>query len=445
MESQKEPMEQNDIPEAEEEYSFMQETIKEETGRKRKAFLLILKYAVTGLAFGAAACLGFYTLKPWAQERFPEDPEEITIPSEEDDQGKELSGEQPEEPAQEDNAGRTEQEDVGEEAPEEAPALTMENYQELNRAWYDIALQVNKSVAEIVSGPEGSWQSDAFDAGGRNAGVIVADNGQSLLIFGKSTGLADMENLTVTFADDKTYPAELKRKDENLGVAVFAVDKEKIQDSTWEQIQIAPLGSSTNTARGEGVMALGRPFGYSGGLGYGIVSSTRHFVNRADGDYRVLCTDIAGAAGGTGVLANTRGEIIGLIDSHISEGGSANLTMAYGISDIKTVIEMLSNGNAVPYMGILGTTVTEQMAKSGGMPEGVYVREVAADSPAMNAGIQSGDIITSVGGHQIETLSAYHKELMDRRPGAGVLVSGQRQGADGYVEIKFDVTVGSRE
>ena len=89
--------------------------------------------------------------------------------------------------------------------------------------------------------------------------------------------------------------------------------------------------------------------------------------------------------------------------------------------------------------------VTENIAQEQGLPEGIYVKEVEADSPAMQAGIQSGDVITKIGKTTVTTLSGYRKSLLDCTSGQPLKVNGQRQGASGYVEISFDVTVGSKE
>ena len=99
----------------------------------------------------------------------------------------------------------------------------------------------------------------------------------------------------------------------------------------------------------------------------------------------------------------------------------------------------------MPYIGIQGVTVTEELTDSQGIPAGVYVQEVSADSPAMAAGIQSGDVITEVDGTSVTTLSGYNNALMQQETGNEIRIRGQRQGTGGYVDITFRVTVGSKE
>ncbi len=147
----------------------------------------------------------------------------------------------------------------------------------------------------------------------------------------------------------------------------------------------------------------------------------------------------------SGIIVNTSGEVVGVIGRPTEGRGEAGLVEAYGISDIKEIIEFLSNDQSVPYIGILGSDVTEEL-ESQGIPTGVYVNEVEADSPAMEAGIQSGDIITQVNGGEVATFQAYHSVLMQKQAGSTLRITCWRQGTGGeYVEINFSVTVGTKE
>lgn len=405
-------------------FSFLQETIKDEADTKEKVRNLILKYIGLGLVFGLAASLSFYALKPWVENKFQSNPKKVTIPVEKEDK---------------------EQEDT-EEKEASMPVMTVDSYREMNQALYGVANEANKSMVEITAaGDDKNWQDAAYDKEESVAGIIVADNGPEFLILAKSTIVKNTEKLTATFADGRTYPTTLKRRDETTGMAVFSVARSGMQESTFGQIKVATLGSSNAVGKGDVMIALGKPFGYSGGMGFGIVSSVKNVVNQVDGDYGLICTDIAGTAKGTGVLVNMSGEVIGMVDQSISSGDSMNLVTAYGISDLKRAIEFLSNGEAVPYVGMKGVTVTEEIASTQGIPRGLFVQEVSADSPAMAAGIQSGDIITNFDGTAITTVSVYQNELMTQSAERKVKIKAQRQGVGGYVDIEFNVTIGSKE
>ena len=157
----------------------------------------------------------------------------------------------------------------------------------------------------------------------------------------------------------------------------------------------------------------------------------------------MICTDIASADDGSGIIINVKGEVVGIIDQSVSGESSMNLVTAYGITDLKDIIEQLSNGQAIPYIGVYGVDVTADI-EAQGIPKGVYVNEVETDSPAMAAGIQIGDIITELNGKSVETVAAYHSALMNLKSGERVKLSGKRQGNNGYVDVDFTVTTGEK-
>ncbi len=418
-------MEQKPREETEEgypEYSFIQETIKKEKGAVRKG---LFRMAGFGLVFGVSACVSFSALKPAMDSIFKENPEKVTIPAEE-------------EPT----------EDIPEETePEEVVQQTLDadSYRQMQRSLTSIAVKANRSVVEVVGVEETlDWMAETSDYKTSVSGVIVADNGRELLILGKSSVVKGAQKLLVIFNDGSSCPAVLKKSDGNLGLGIFAVNRSEIKDATWAQIETAVLGSSNAVSKGDVAIVIGKPFGYAGAMGFGSIASGKNTLDLADGQYRLINTDIAGSKNGSGFIVNLQGEVIALIDQGTAEEGSTELVTGYGITDIKTVIEQLSNGKGVPYIGIYGVDVTEEIEEQG-IPKGLYVKNVDADSPAMAAGIQSGDVIMSVGDINVQTYTAYHQALTASSVGSEVKITGQRQGGDGYVDIEFNVTIGSKE
>ena len=105
----------------------------------------------------------------------------------------------------------------------------------------------------------------------------------------------------------------------------------------------------------------------------------------------------------------------------------------------------MSNAKEVPYIGIVGTLVTEEISAAQNIPKGFCVTEVETDSPAMKAGIQNGDIITHIDKKKIESVVGYHSTMITQDVGTEVTLTGQRRGAEEYVEIEFTVTIGIKE
>lgn len=424
MESSKDPKEYGkEKQENQEEYAFLQETIKREpvTGKMIASYLG--RIAVYGVIFGIMACIGFFALKPWAEETFQKNPEKVTIPKDEEE---ELESEEEKEVV--------------------IPEFTVESMEQMQNALYEVAREAGHSVVEIkgIHGDEG-WIRENFDTVNSVSGIVIADTGVQLLILADGSIVEGSENFTVTFDENNIYDVQLQKQDKNLGIAIFGIHKSAMKSGTLNYVKPIVLGNSNLTRRGELVIALGKPFGYAGGYGYGSVSSVQKQISPADGDYGLILTDIPGDENGTGVLLNTSGEMIGLIQNRITSGEHVQVTNALAISDLKAIIELLSNNKSVPYIGIYGTDLTETIEKEQGIPRGVYVRTVEAESPAMAAGIQSGDVITSIGKDEITTLNAYQNSVIQYKTGEVVILHGKRKGNDGYVEIDFKVTIGSRE
>jgi len=405
------------------EYSFLQETIKRDRRGERKGFF---RMAGLGLIFGVFACFSFSAMKPAMDNIFQDDPQKVTIPPEEETKEEEEPEPQP-----------------AEEAVQQP--LDADSYRQMQQSLTSIGVKANRSVVEIVGvSQEQDWTEESKDYKNSVSGLIVADNGRELLILGKSSAAKEAKELKIVFNNGQAYPAVLKMSDGNLGFAVYAVNRSDIPDATWAQIDTAVLGSSNAVSKGDVAIVLGKPFGYAGAMGFGSIASGKNMLDLADGQCRLINTDIAGSKNGSGFIVNLKGEIIALIDQSAAEEGSTELIIGYGITDVKDVIEHLSNGQGVPYVGIWGVDVTEEIEEQG-IPKGLYVKNVDADSPAMAAGIQNGDVITSVDDVEITSYGIYHATLMEKAVGSEIVVKGQRQGADGYVDIDFAVTVGSKE
>ena len=424
MKDEKEPLEQKQNSE-EEEYSFLQEIIKDEAGDQAKWKHDVLRRIQLGLIFGLVACFTFFACKPWVEKRFEEDPTEVTIPQDEQ---------------QEEDQTQQEEEQVQ----EQKTVLTTETYQEMLNNLKQVSGEVRKSVVEIQGAvTEEEFSKDQEDKEKSISGMIVADNGQELLILAGEIPVKDAKIIRVTFSGDSQCDAILKSRDAGLGLCVYAVQRKNIADDVWAQIETATLGGSKVVSEGDTVIAVGKLYGCDTIAGYG--ESGENYLDKADGQYQPIYTDVAGDISGSGVLVNIRGEVIGIINTSVRSDDQTNKISGYGISDIKDVIELLSNGKNVPYLGVSGVEVSSEM-QGQGIPQGVYVKEVDAGSPAMAAGIQSGDIITNIADADIINLLGYHNTLMKQNVGDKILVRGKRQGTGGeYVDIDFGVTVGYKQ
>lgn len=404
-----------------EEYPFLKETFKDEQITGKAVWRSGLRMVGKGLIFGLAACIAFYAVKPWMDTWFAEDEEMITIPKDE------LEGLE----TQETEA-------------EEPVTLTVENYREMNKALFEVASKSRACVVEIsMSDESADWTAGEQDTV-KVSGIIIWDGGSEVMILAPIGDLPHSGNFKVKFSNGTDYSAVCKWKDENIGFGIFTIPKSNISKATLNRLQVATWGNSYILGKGDPVISLGMQFGYSDGMGYGVISSTENKVTIADYQYGILTTDIAAASGSSGILFNVDGEVVGIVDQKSTDTVNANLVSAYAISEIKEAIELLSNGKAIPYLGIIGVEVPQNISEEEGIPMGLYVREVEPDSPAMQAGIQSGDIVVALDKTEIETQRAYSDALMDFSEGDSITIAVKRQGAAEYEDIKFNAIVGRK-
>lgn len=417
---QQEESEMNETPE----YSFLQEVIKDEVGGTGKRKKRILRKIGVGIFIGLVACFTFSVFKPWVESRISGNPDEVTIPrdtkqtaeNEADRSGKDGNGQK------------------------------KDNYSKSVKSLSDVAKKGKRSVVSLLVLTGATIGNKEFVSESQSAsGVLIADNGQELLILGPTMEVGETQQIQATFCDGKKYQVTEKKSDANLELTIYAVKESQLEEKTAKSIRLAALGSSYEVKKGDTTVLLGMLFGQGDAVGYGVLRSSTEKAERADGTYHILGAELAGFTGGSGIMFNRQGEVIGIICDAAGEDAKEELMHAYAISDIKDVMQFLANGESVPYIGIHATDVSENIAEDRRIPRGIYVDKVEADSPAMRAGIQSGDVLTAIGGTDIENFEQYHELLMEEKEGTHLLIKGYRRGAkDQYVAVHFNATVGNK-
>ena len=238
----------------------------------------------------------------------------------------------------------------------------------------------------------------------------------------------------------------MKKSDPNTGLEIVGVPLDTLSDNTADDIQMAKLGnSSSKSLVGTPVIAIGSPLGIDGSEAYGLITSTSTEEQMTDMNAHLLTTDIYGSRSASGVIINYSGSVLGIITDAYSSDDTANIIMTYSISDVKDLIERLANGQDKAYLGIYGTDVTDDANEQLGIPMGMYVTKTDVGSPAMEAGIQSGDVITKFGTSDITGYSDYSDALSKSQPEDDTVVTVQRYAKGEYTEMTFDVTLGKLE
>lgn len=423
--------------------SFMHETIKEKPVNRKKLFRRTLITAFSALVFGVVACFTFLILEPVISNRlYPEEITKVKFPEDEEEK-------LPEEMLTEDILQEELQADILQQveeltAQETDSMLTIDAYEQIYKSMYNVSKEASKfmvTVKGMVS--EVDWLQDTFEKEDVVSGVIVADNGLEYLILADITGLQDSETYSVSFANGKTAEAVLKEKHKPTGIGIFAVKHTTFTEKESENIEIAVLGSSNGgTFVGKPVMAVGRPTGQKDSLLYGMVSAKSDTLNLTDSVYQLIDTDMGAQPNASGVLINFQKEVIGIITKDANEKKNNSCLRAVGISDLKLVIEKLSNGEKIPYSGIRGKDVTKEAHDEMGVPFGAYVTEAEMGSPAMEAGILNGDIITQIDTTPINSFKDYKLTILTREPGDSVTLYVKRFAGNEYTDMHVKITLG---
>ena len=448
---------------------FMIEKIKTRPINRRKLIRRTIITAAMAVIFGLIACFTFLVLEPvisnwlYPEEEpqaplvtFPEDQEEM---SPEDMLAENIPTASPIPPEILDELS------LGEEQIQEileGVDLGVENYSQLYSAMRDLIYKdyINEdgsgyraalnqymvTIRGITSNID--WFDNVQESSNQTSGLIIADNGIELLILVDYASLQNAESLVLDLSHGLyQIEAELKGVDEDTNLAVVAVEINNLP-AEWMEIgglTVATLGSSNgNNLEGTPIIAMGSPMGISNSIGYGIITSADMWLTRSDRNYRMLLTNIYGSKEAEGVLFNLKGQVMGIITKNVTGNDTDNLICAYGITEIKRIVEKLSNQQEFAFLGIKGTDVTLRAHMDYGVPYGAYVTEVEMDSPAMLAGIQAGDVVTTMDGNTVSSFSNYCTQLIRMEPEQNVELTVKRQAQDEYREMIFNIVLETR-
>ena len=220
-----------------------------------------------------------------------------------------------------------------------------------------------------------------------------------------------------------------------------------------DAIKIAEIGDSDDLVVGQQVVAIGNALGYGQSVTTGIVSALNRTIQIEGNEQTLIQTDAAINPGNSGgALLDMQGRVIGINSAKASANGVEGMGYAIPISTAKPILEDLMNKKIrtetvseedSAYIGITGQAVSNEMSELYGIPEGIYVTDVSEGSPAEDAGLKKGDIITKFDGSSVTSMSGLKETLAYYAAGEEVPVSISRQSGDGYEEQKVTLTLGA--
>lgn len=267
--------------------------------------------------------------------------------------------------------------------------------------------RVSKSVVNIASVRMMQDQLfRVFPVQGVGSGIVIDARGHILT---NNHVIDGTDRLRVTFGDSKQVNAKVVGKDEETDLAVVRAE---LDTNSNDEITLQPanFGNSEELKVGQIVMALGNPFGLTGGptVTAGIISSLNRNVQFDNGILELVQTDAAINPGNSGgPLINTNGEVVAINTAKIPYG--QGIGFAVPINTVKSVLtDLVENGHVTrPWIGISTVKLDPRIASFYRLPlvHGALIVNVEPYSPADNAGLRRGDIIEEINGNKIENPS----------------------------------------
>lgn len=311
------------------------------------------------------------------------------------------------------------------------------------------------SITEYYTVSTTYWgQTYTQNGEGSGSGIIIGETDDEYIIVTNNHVVADADDLEITFIDDAKAPAYLKGLDARTDVAVIAVMKDDLEDSTKDSIKIAELGDSNSLVLGQNVIAIGNALGYGQSVTTGIVSALNREITTSDGNTQsYIQTDAAINPGNSGgALLNMAGQVIGINSNKMGGTSVEGMGYAIPITAVRDTIEEFMGRDTlvevdeddIGFIGIYMQEVTEEVSDYYGIPVGIYVSKVVEDTGADDAGIKAGDVIVEVNGGSVRTVDSLQKLMKYYAVGDTVEITYMRNEDGEYTEHTVNVTLGEK-
>lgn len=295
-----------------------------------------------------------------------------------------------------------------------------------------IRMNEDAVVEIVVSGTSQNMWGQLQLTQGAGSGVIVKEDGYIATNYHVIQGATKVE---VTLHNGDSYSARIVGSDAENDIAVVKIDA--------KDLTTAKIGDSSTVSVGDLAVAIGNPLGQLGGTATsGIISALDRTLNVEGTTLTLLQTDAAINGGNSGGgLFNSRGELIGIVESKASAVGVEGLAFALPINNVSGIInDLIKNGGntqaakSTPAVGIIISDVSEENAQYYGLESaGVYIAQVTGEN-AQKAGFQEEDRIVSFNDKKISESSEFISLVRKCKVGDTVTIVVSRKGQE--IEIK---------
>src|SRR5262245_48904475 len=238
-------------------------------------------------------------------------------------------------------------------------------------------------------------------------------------------------SIHVTLSDEREFDAKLVGADADADIAILRVQ-------AGGPLPSIPLGSSADLMIGESVIAIGNPFGLSHTVTTGVVSAVGRSLRDEDRTYTdFIQTDASINPGNSGgPLLNIKGELVGI--NTAIYGKAQGIGFAIPVDRARRIMKDLVSYGEVrrPWVGLLVQDLTPELAQHFGTRHGVIVADVEPKSPGAAAGLERGDAIIKVDGHDVASREEFEQRIQDHAESDRINLTLRRDGRDEAVELR---------
>jgi serine protease Do len=248
--------------------------------------------------------------------------------------------------------------------------------------------------------------------------------------------IAEADEITVIFADDREYPADVVGRDPKTDLALLKIEDEK----PFAHVEWA---DSEDVRVGDWVIAIGNPFGLGSTVTAGIISARGRDIRAGPYDDFIQVDAAINRGNSGGPSFTLDGEVLGVNTAIFSpSGGNVGIGFAIPANLARPVIDSLKESGRVArgWLGVRIQSVTPEIAESLGLPddEGALVASVTPGGPADEADLRPGDVIVAFDGQKIERMRGLPRIVAETEIGKEVTVDVWRRGE----RIEVPVTLG---
>jgi serine protease Do len=265
------------------------------------------------------------------------------------------------------------------------------------------------------------------------SGFIISSDGY---IFTNNHVVEKADKIRVKLADGKEYDAEIKGQDANTDIALIKISP------VGHSLSVVKFGDSEKLRVGEGVFAIGNPFGLELTVTAGIVSAKGRVIGSGPYDNFIQTDASINPGNSGGPLFNLDGEVVGINTAIVARG--QGIGFAIPINTARNMFEDLKTKGRVirGWLGVTVQEVTREIAESLKLKEarGALVGDVLKGEPAQKAGVLPGDIILAVDGRDIQDTPELLRVVASVPVGKKIALVVLRDGR----EKRIEVTVGER-